>query len=201
MEMKKFEMFLYQAPTAEIEQYVAKQPLSEEEQYAVWNLDENCFIEAMALNPCLIPQLQLRIATNKDYRFAWDNLAENLGICEKVQILFARKKDEVLRCTLSYNENICQKAASILCATADIHVLNGLTYNVKIRETPWGREIYEKIKNDPHYNERIEYEQAHAYECKYTEEDEVEERCFQRLCEDAGVDPFFIDAACKEDYE
>ena len=51
MEMKKFEMFLYQAPTAEIEQYVAKQPLSEEEQYAVWNLDENCFIEAMALNP------------------------------------------------------------------------------------------------------------------------------------------------------
>ncbi len=34
MEMKKFEMFLYQAPTAEIEQYVAKQPLSEEEQYA-----------------------------------------------------------------------------------------------------------------------------------------------------------------------
>ena len=199
MEMKKFEAFLYQASTADVERYVATQQLSKEEQLAVWKLDENCFIEALASNPCIIPQLQIRIATNSDFEFLWDTLAENKAICEKAQIVFAQKKNGAVRSILSQNENLCQKAASILLATNDVYVLTGLLYNVKMRENPWGHEIHEKIKNDPHYNAMVEREHLDSLNDAAYDEGEDDARFFQQLCDEAGVDSSkIIDAACEE---
>ena len=161
MTNNEFSNFLRDGKWYDIEKYVSKQELTEEQQLMiVKQQDEVMLHEALARNPKLCHKAQLIIARRRDdsYAEARLNLAGNCCCYAGAQTWLAKDPDESVRHALAFNSRLCKKVAMFLLNDTSFEVLDALYENVPSED--WRNEIREALRNNKKFWRYHEAEEA-----------------------------------------
>ena len=133
----EFASFLNNAKWYDIERYVSTQEMPTWQQSMIFKHKDDLSLQAaLAKNPHLCSEAQIAIAKrrNPDYDEARENLADNSTCCEAAQNLLVGDPDELVKCFLASNFNICERIAETLSKERSFNILSGLYINMNVPE-------------------------------------------------------------------